>query len=226
MRLSDNPVLSSIAWVYIWFFRGTPVYVQILFWGYFGSCIPSLFLGLPFIGSCSARRRRDRVIGAFVAAHPRPRSQRGGLRGRAGAGRHHLGGQGPDRGGRTRSACRPALTMRRIILPQAMRVIIPPMGNETISMLKTTSLCRVIAGAGAADRRHRSLYSQNFLIIPLLLVACIWYIFFTTLLTIGQHYLEALLRQGLRREGGRGGGEAGHEAPGAEGRRHHEPGNG
>ena len=84
----------------------------------------------------------------------------------------------------------PGLTMRRIILPQAMRVIIPPMGNETISMLKTTSLVAVISGKELLSNITIA-YSQNFKIFPLLIVACIWYIFFTTVLTIGQHYLEA-----------------------------------
>jgi ABC-type amino acid transport system permease subunit len=86
--------------------------------------------------------------------------------------------------------------MRRIILPQAMRVIIPPMGNETISMLKTSSLVAVISGHELMSNVTIA-YSQNFLIFPLLIVACIWYIFFTTVLTIGQHYLEAYYGKGF-----------------------------
>ena len=102
----------------------------------------------------------------------------------------------------------PPLTMRRIVLPQAMRVIIPTIGNETISMLKTTSLIAVIGGhravrpPAAASTRRPSRSSRCSI------VACAWYLFLTSILTIGQHYLEALLRQGLRREGDRGGGEA------------------
>ncbi len=88
------------------------------------------------------------------------------------------------------------LTMRRIVLPQAMRVIIPTMGNETISMLKTTALVATI-GAHELMTNIQIAYSQNFLIMPLLIVACIWYIFLTTLLTIGQHYLERHFGRGF-----------------------------
>ena len=90
----------------------------------------------------------------------------------------------------------PALTMRRIVLPQAMRVIIPPMGNKTISMLKTTALVAVISGHELMSNITIA-YSQNFKIFPLLIVACIWYIFLTTLFTIGQHYLEAYFGRGF-----------------------------
>ena len=101
--------------------------------------------------------------------------------------------------------------MRRIILPQAMRVIIPPMGNETISMLKTTSLVAVISGRELMTNITIA-YSQNFKIMPLLIVACIWYIFFTTLLTIGQHYLERYFGKGFGDKETAVGGEEGPEA--------------
>jgi polar amino acid transport system permease protein len=87
-------------------------------------------------------------------------------------------------------------TMWRIVLPQAMRVIIPPMGNETISMLKTTSLVALISGRELMTNITIA-YSQNFKIMPLLIVACIWYLFLTTLLTIGQHYLERHFGKGF-----------------------------
>jgi polar amino acid transport system permease protein len=90
-------------------------------------------------------------------------------------------------------------TMRRIILPQAMRVIIPPTGNETISMLKTTSLVSVIA---VADLLYavQNIYSQNFKTIPLLIVASIWYIVCTSILYVGQYYLERYYGRGSSRE--------------------------
>jgi polar amino acid transport system permease protein len=90
-------------------------------------------------------------------------------------------------------------TMRRIVLPQAMRVIIPPTGNETISMLKTTSLVSVIA---YADLLYASqlIYSENYRTIPLLIVASIWYLVLTTILSIGQYYLERRFGRGSSRE--------------------------
>ena len=106
----------------------------------------------------------------------------------------------------------PALTMRRIVLPQAMRVIIPTHGQRDHLHAQDHLV-------GGRHRRPRddgsssSIYSQNFQIIPLLVVACIWYIFFTTLLTIGQALPRGVLRQGLRREGGRGGREERPRAP-------------
>lgn len=195
MRLSDNPVLSSISWVYIWFFRGTPVLVQILFWGYLGSMYPSLFLGLPFTGIAFGSAVTGEVISSTIAAILAL-----GLNEAAYAAELVRAGiisvdRGQDEAAESLGMS-PALSMRRIVLPQAMRVIIPPMGNETISMLKTTSLVYAIAGEELLTR-VTVLYSQNFLIIPLLLVASFWYIFFTTLMTIGQHYLEAYFGKGF-----------------------------
>ena len=88
-------------------------------------------------------------------------------------------------------------TMRRIVLPQAMRVIIPPTGNETISMLKTTSLVAFIA---VADLLYSAqlIYSVNYKTIPLLIVASIWYLAVTSVLSIGQYYLERYFGRGSR----------------------------
>jgi polar amino acid transport system permease protein len=195
MRLSSNYVLSTVAWVYIWFFRGTPVLVQILFWGYLGSLYPKLFLGLPFTGLIAGSAETGKLISATVAAILAL-----GLNEAAYSAELVRAGiisvdKGQDEAAESLGMS-PALTMRRITLPQAMRVIIPPMGNETISMLKTTSLVYAIAGQELLTR-VTILYSQNFLIIPLLLVASFWYIFFTTLMTIGQHYLEAYFGKGF-----------------------------
>jgi polar amino acid transport system permease protein len=86
-------------------------------------------------------------------------------------------------------------TVRRIVLPQAMRVIIPPTGNQAIDMLKTTSLVSVIA---VSDLLYsvQLIYGQNYKQIPLLVVACIWYLLFTTVLSIGQYYLERRFARG------------------------------
>ncbi len=90
-------------------------------------------------------------------------------------------------------------TLRRIVLPQAMRVIIPPTGNETISMLKTTSLASVIT-VSELLRSVENIYSRNFKVIPLLIVASIWYILCTSVLYVGQYYLERYYGRGASRE--------------------------
>jgi len=188
MRLSDNYVLSWMSWLYIWFFRGTPVFVQILIWGYFGILYHDVFVGLPFTGLVFGDIETNRLIGGFIAAILAL-----GLNEAAYAAELVRAGIiSVDRGqGEAAKSLgmSPGLTMRRVVLPQAMRVIIPPMGNETISMLKTTALVSVISGKELMTN-VTTIYSQSFKIMPLLFVACIWYIFFTTLLTIGQGYLE------------------------------------
>jgi His/Glu/Gln/Arg/opine family amino acid ABC transporter permease subunit len=195
MRLSKNYVLSGLAWLYIWFFRGTPVYVQILIWGYFGILYPRLFLGLPFTGFVFGSVETNTLIGVFVASILAL-----GLNEAAYAAELVRAGIISVDRGQYEAADSLGMsfsqTMRRVILPQAMRVIIPPMGNETISMLKTTSLVAVIAGRELMTNVQIA-YSQNFKIMPLLIVACIWYIFLTTLLTIGQHYLEKYFAKGF-----------------------------
>ncbi len=195
MRLSENYILTSVSGFYIWFFRGTPVLVQILFWGYIGAEYPRIFLGLPFTHIVFGSFNASNIIAGAVAgvlalglneAAYMAEYVRAGIisvdRGQAEAA-ESLG-------------MSPALTMRRIVLPQAMRVIVPAMGNETISMLKTTSLLVVIAGHELMTN-VQIVYSQTFQQIPLLIVACIWYLFFTTLMTIGQHYLEAYFGRGF-----------------------------
>jgi polar amino acid transport system permease protein len=197
MRLSENKVLSTVSWVYIWFFRGTPVLVQILFWGYIGALYYRLYLGLPFTGlvfwSGGAAQATSHIIVVAILAL--------GLNEAAYAAELVRAGVISVDAGQTEAATSlgmsPALTMRRIVLPQAMRVIVPTFGNETISMLKTTSLVYVLGGAVELLGRMQQVYAQTFQIIPLLIVASIWYIFLTTILTIGQHYIEAYYGRGF-----------------------------
>jgi polar amino acid transport system permease protein len=195
MRLSKNYVLSTVSWAYIWFFRGTPVYVQILLWGNFGILYPKLFVGLPFTHEVFASVDSNRVISIFVAA-----TLALGLNEAAYAAELVRAGIISVDKGQSEAAhslgMSPSLTMRLVILPQSMRVIVPPLGNETIGMLKTTALVAVISGHELMSNIAIS-YSQNFLVLPLLVVACIWYIFITTPLTIGQHYLEAYFGKGF-----------------------------
>jgi polar amino acid transport system permease protein len=195
MRMSTNYVLRWVSWLYIWFFRGTPVYVQILLWGNIGILYPRFFLGIPFTSWTFAEVDSSRIIGGFVAAILAL-----GLNEAAYAAELVRAGIISVDKGQTEAAqslgMSPRLTMTRIVLPQAMRVIIPPMGNETISMLKTTALVAVISGGDLLTKISIA-YSQNFKIFPLLIVACIWYIFLTTLFTIGQHYLERYFGRGF-----------------------------
>jgi polar amino acid transport system permease protein len=198
MRLSPNPLVSGGSWLYIWFFRGTPVLVQILFWGFVSALYPKLSIGIPFGGPEIASANANHVIKPFVAAILGL-----GLNEAAYMAEIVRAGILSVEEGQTEAAhslgMSRLLTMRRIVLPQAMRVIIPPTGNETISMLKTSSLVSVIAYAELLYS-VQLIYSVNFKTIPLLLVAAIWYLFFTTILSIGQYYIERHYARGTTRE--------------------------
>lgn len=198
MRLSPNPLLAGASWFYVWFFRGTPVLVQLLFWSFISALYPKISLGVPFGGPVFVDGSANVIITPFVAAIL-------GLGLNEGAYMSEIVRAGilsVDEGqteashalGMTRMQ-----TMRRIVLPQAMRVIIPPTGNETISMLKTSSLVSVIA---VTELLYASqlIYSQNYKQIPLLLVASLWYLFFTSILSVGQYYLERHFARGAARE--------------------------
>ena len=187
MRLSPNPLVSSGSWLYIWFFRGTPVLVQLLFWYNIAALYPKIDLGIPF-GPAFVHPDANTLIPPFTAAILGLGLNEGAYMAeivRAGIISVESGQSDAARSlGMTRLQ-----TMRRIVLPQAMRVIIPPTGNETISMLKTSSLVSVIA---VADLLYGAqiIYSVNFKTIQLLIVASIWYLVCTSVLYVGQYYLE------------------------------------
>jgi polar amino acid transport system permease protein len=196
MRLSPNPLVSGAAWVYVWFFRGTPVLVQILLWNNISALYPSFGLSIPWgpeLGSFEA----NSVITPFVAALLALGLNEGAYMAeivRAGIISVDEGqGDAASALGMTRLQ-----TMRRIVLPQAMRVIIPPTGNETISMLKTTSLVSVIATTELLYSAQL-IYSENYRTIPLLIVASLWYLIVTTILSIGQYFLERRYGRGSSR---------------------------
>jgi polar amino acid transport system permease protein len=197
MRLSPNRILSGTAWLYIWFFRGTPVLVQLTFW-YVGITYlyPQLTFGIPF-GPSLFTVHANTLVTSFIAGAL-------GLSLNEGAYMAEIVRAGiisVDEG-QTEAAqslgMSKAQTLRRIVLPQAMRIIIPPTGNETISMLKTTSLVIVIAGADLFAATQ-NISNANYQIVPLLLVASIWYLFFTSILTIGQYYVERYYSRGTTR---------------------------
>ncbi|MFN2562536.1 MAG: amino acid ABC transporter permease [Jatrophihabitans sp.] len=197
MRMSPNPVVSTTAWLYAWFFRGTPVLVQLLFWFAFAYLFSNLSVGIPF-GPTWHTWDTNSLITPFVAgvlglglneAAYMSEIARAGLLS-VSAGQHEAAAAlGMGR----------ILALRRIILPQAMRVIIPPTGNETISMLKTSSLV-ILIGLNDLLGSAQNIYSQaTFLEIPLLVVASIWYVIMTSILSVGQYFLERRFGRGTSR---------------------------
>ena len=163
--------------------------------GFLGALYPYLFLGIPFVGVVFAHGSTSSLIGAFTAAILAL-----GLNEVAYAAELVRAGIISVDEGQSEAAysigMSGGLTMRRVVLPQAMRVIIPPMGNETITMLKMTSLVSVISGHDLLTTVQQ-VYAQNFEQIPLLIVASLWYLALTTVLTIGQHYLEKHFGRGF-----------------------------
>jgi polar amino acid transport system permease protein len=196
MRLSPNQLVSGVAWFYVWLFRGTPVLVQLLFWGFISALYPRLSIGIPY-GPELFHFSANSVITPFVAGILGL-----GLNEAAYMSEIVRAGILSVDEGQTEAAA--AIGMRRlkilrlVVLPQAMRVIIPPTGNETISMLKLTSLVSVLA---VPELLYASqlIYSINFKTIPLLIAASLWYLIVTTILTIGQFYVERHFRRGSSR---------------------------
>jgi polar amino acid transport system permease protein len=196
MRLSVNPVVSTVSWFYIWFFRGTPVLVQIFFWFNIATILPLLKFGIPFT-SIQWVGVTNNIVSPFLAAVL-------GLGFNEAAYMSEVVRAGiisVDQG-QTEAAQALGMTrvrvMRRIVLPQAMRVIIPPTGNETISMLKTSSLA-YIATVSELFFIQKEISNFNFDIIELLIVASIWYLAMTSVLTFGQYYLERYFARGSAR---------------------------
>jgi polar amino acid transport system permease protein len=196
MRLSANPLLSSASWFYIWLFRGTPVLVQLLFWSFIGALYPRFSIGVPF-GPEFFHFQANTVFTTFVAAILGL-----GLNEAAYMSEIVRAGilsvdEGQSEAAQALGMGR-LLTLRRIVLPQAMRVIIPPTGNETISMLKTTSLVSVLAYAELLYTAQL-IYSRTYQQIPLLIVASVWYLVITSVLSVGQYYVERYFARGSSR---------------------------
>ncbi|MBI2709289.1 MAG: amino acid ABC transporter permease [Actinobacteria bacterium] len=196
MRLSPNPVVAGGSWVYVWFFRGTPVLVQLLFWNFLSALYPRLSLGVPF-GPTLVSGSATALITTWTAAILGL-----GLNEAAYMAEIVRAGILSVDEGQAEAAQALGLTrlqvLRHIVLPQAMRVIIPPTGNETISMLKTTSLVSVI---GYAELLYAAqiIYSRTYQTIPLLIAAAIWYLVATSVLTVGQYHLERRFGRGSSR---------------------------
>ena len=198
MRLSPNPVLRSVSWVYLWIFRGTPVFVQLVFWGLIPTIYKNLQFGIPFgptffhlniqnlsmyfllailgLGFNEAAYLAE-IIRAGISSVPEGQSEASTALGMSWL-----------------------LTMRRTVLPQAMRVIIPPTGNEFIGQLKTTSLAVAVPFTLDVFGRQRDIAGVIFQPVPLLLVAAAWYLLITSILMVGQFYLERYFSRGVSRK--------------------------
>lgn len=193
LRMSDNPILRGFAWLYLWIFRGTPIYVQLVFWGLLGNIysvvnigvaeisledLLSNFFVLAFIGlGLNEAAYMAEIVRAGIQAVPEGQTEASKALGMSWW-----------------------KTMRRTVLPQAMRIIIPPTGNEFISLLKTTSLVVVVPYTNELFGRSTDIANALFDTIPLLLVAATWYLAMTSILMIGQHYLEQYFARGATRQ--------------------------
>ena len=196
MRLSPNPLLSRASWLYIFFFRGTPVLVQLLFWYNIAALYPKIALGIPF-GPAFVHPDANTLIKAFTAGVLALGLNEGAYMAEIVRAGIISVDEGQTDAAQSLGMTR-VQTLRRIVLPQAMRVIIPPTGNETISMLKTTSLASVITVTELLYA-GQLIYSANFKVIPLLITVSVWYLVCTSVLFVGQHYLERYYGRGSSR---------------------------
>ncbi|MEV7771485.1 amino acid ABC transporter permease [Kitasatospora sp. NPDC086791] len=198
MRLSTNPVLRTLSWGYIWIFRSTPPLVQLLFFFNIGALYPTLGLGIPFGPEFVTVRTVDligptltAVIGlTLLETAYAAEVIRGGI---LSVDRGQLEAAAALGLGRGR-------VLRRIVVPQAMRAIVPTAGNMLIGALKGTSIVSVLA---VSDLLYsvQLVYLQSYRVIPMLMVATLWYLAITTLLSIGQYYVERHFAKGATRDG-------------------------
>ena len=192
MRQSGNPVMSGVGWFYVWLFRGTPLLLQLILWFNLAALFPTI--SIPGVWHTDT----NSAVTPFVAALLGLGINEGAYMAeivRAGIGSVDQGQTEASHAlGMTQG-----LTLRRVILPQAMRVIIPPTGNEFVNMLKSSSL------ASAAQytellRVTQTVAGSNLELIPMLFVAAIWYLILTSVFSIGQYYLERRFARGAQRE--------------------------
>jgi polar amino acid transport system permease protein len=195
-RLSKNPVLSLLAWIYIWVFRSVPLLVQLLLWFNIAYLYPVLKIGIPF-GPTLLEGQSNQLISATTAAflgltlHETAYAAeivRGGI-----LGVDHGQTEAGDALGLSRYRI-----LRRVILPQAMRSIVPAAGNLLIGTLKGTAIVSVIA-VDELLYAAQFIYNRTFEIVPLLFVATIWYMVMTSILSVGQYFLERYYGRGATR---------------------------
>lgn len=189
MRQSTNVVLRWVSWFFIWFFRGTPVYTQLTFWGLISVLIPKISVGVyTWDTQDIITAGKAAILGlALNEAAYLAEIVRAGL-------------EAVDRGQAEAAQAlgmSHSLIMRRIILPQAMRIIVPPTGNEAIGLLKTTSLVLAVPFTMDLQYMSNNIANRIYEPIPLLLVASLWYLVITSVLMVGQSYLEKYFGKGF-----------------------------
>jgi polar amino acid transport system permease protein len=195
LRDRDNPVLRGLAYAWVWFFRGTPIYTQLLFWGLFAVLFPMLSLSIPFGPQIITVETKYILTPAIAAILGLGFNESAYLTEIFRAGFNSI-----DRG---QAEAAQALGMGqskiwwRILMPQAMRVIIPPTGNEAIGMLKMTSLVLAIPFTLDLTFATNAISNRLYQPIPLLMVAGTWYLAITSVLMIGQYYLERYFGKGV-----------------------------
>ncbi|MGI5229120.1 amino acid ABC transporter permease [Actinoallomurus iriomotensis] len=200
-RLSENRLLRGACGLYVWFFRGIPVLVQLVFWYNLSALLPRISFGVPF-GPEFVSGETNHMITPLLAAILGL-----GLNEAAYMAEIIRGGLLAVDPGQTEAAhalgMSDARTFRRVVMPQAMRFIVPPTGSQVINMLKATSLVSVIA---LADLLYtvQSIYNRTFQTIPLLIVACLWYLLITSILYVGQSFIERRYARGATRQAPQG----------------------
>ncbi|MGW0549680.1 amino acid ABC transporter permease [Streptomyces altiplanensis] len=196
MRLSRSPVLQTVAWTYIWIFRSIPMIVQLVFWFNLSALYDELGVGIPF-GPVFWSVESNNLIGTIGAAVIGLT-----LHQAAYAAEIVRGGVIAVDHGQSEAAAAlgiPRLRqIRRIVLPQAMRAILPTAGNEIIGLLKGTSVVYVMS-IGELFYQVQVIYGRNGRVIPLLLVATAWYVVLTSLLSVAQYYVERRFARGADR---------------------------
>ncbi|BDZ42239.1 ABC transporter permease [Paraoerskovia sediminicola] len=209
MRRSGNPVMRWTSWFYIWFFRGTPVYTQLVFWGLLAVLYPRLSIGIPFGPEFFVFDTDDYITAFWAAMLGLALNEAAYLAEIVRAG---LSSVDPGQAEAAKAlGMKDSKILRRVVLPQAMRVIVPPTGNETISMLKTTSLVLAVPFTLELTFVTNAIGNRIFQPIPLLMVAALWYLLITSILMVGQHYIEQYYGRGFGtdRPAGTGGGNGG-----------------
>jgi polar amino acid transport system permease protein len=194
MRENDNPILQGVAWFWVWFFRGTPIYTQLAFWGLFAVLFPTISVSVPFGPELLSVDSRWIVTPAVAAIAGLSFNETAYL-----SEIFRAGFRAIDKG-QTEAAQAIGMTKSkiwtRILIPQAMRIIIPPTGNEAIGVLKLTSLVLAVPFTLDLTFATNAIANRTYLPVPLLLVAASWYLFITSILMVGQYYLERYYGRG------------------------------